>query len=204
MRQLIIAVEEGLGAERLARLKRDPDAYQQFWLGVLEAVSRINPDKDMVAYLISSGYGAVRNMRRSERTWSSMKVCPECGKIYGYRKRVCPECGVELKTEARHSEYQDWHQAPSEPDVDLLMEINVFVETLSGPDAYVARRWMVERADLLFKNHLAQIALELGVSSPRVAFIKKRIKQKFLEWHYGVNGGQSQGHSIMKRLSEEA
>ena len=194
MRQLIVTIEEGLGPERLAKLKRDSDAFQQFWLGVLEAVSRIDPDKDMVAYLISSGYGAVRNMRRSDRTWSSMKTCPECGRVFGYRRKACPECGVELRVEARHSEYQDWHQAPLGSDADLLMEVEMFVETLSGLDAYVARRWMVERADLLFKNHLTQIASELGVSSPRVAFIKKRIKQKFLEWHYGVSGGGRQGH----------
>ena len=194
MRQFILMVEEGLGPERLSKLKRDSDAFQQFWLGVLEAASRTDPDRDAVAYLISSGYGAVWNMRRSDRTWSSMKVCPECGRVYAYRRKTCPRCGVELKAEARHSEYQDWYQAPDGPDVELSMEVEAFVDTLSGLDAYVARRWMVERADLLFKNHLIQIASELGVSSPRVAFIKKRIKQKFLEWHYGVIGGGRQGH----------
>lgn len=184
MKDIVPVIEAGLGRERLVRLRRDPDAYQEFWLGVLEAMSRVDRSRDATAFLISNGYGAVRNMRRAERTKSRLKLCPECKGSFAYRRTECPWCGAELQPEARTSEYVDVEPARDGPDLDFLADVESFVRSLSGNDAYVARRWMIDRADLLYANHLRQIAAELGVSAPYVAKIKGRVRRAFLSFYY--------------------
>lgn len=178
MRELIPAIEGALGPERLARLKRDEDAYQDFWEGVLRALERVDWERDALAFLVSAGYGAVRNARRRERTAQRLRFCPVCGKSYGYRTVTCPRCGGENESAPRLSGYLE-SEARAAPDRDLAIAIEQFVATLSGQEAYVARRWMVERADLLHVNHLKQLAWEMGVSTPRVAQIKKRVREAF-------------------------
>ena len=182
MRDLIPAVEQELGPERLARLRRDPDTYQQFWLGVLEATARVDWTRESLAFLISNGFGAVRNMRRSERSLNGMRTCKDCGAVYGYRTKSCPICGQELDAAARLSEFEDYHPAKEEADVEAMLDVRAFVETLEGRARYVARRWMINRADLYFVNYKKQIAVELGISAPRVAQIVKSLKAGFVAW----------------------
>lgn len=182
LRNLIPAVEQELGPERLARLRRDPDAYQQFWLGVLEATARVDWTRESLAFLISNGFGAVRNMRRSERSWNGMKVCRSCGKTYGYRAKTCLRCGAELETQVRLSEFDDLLPSREDRSVEAILDVKAFVETLDGKARYVARRWMLERADLYYVNYQKQIAFELGVSAPRVAQIVKALKAGFVTY----------------------
>lgn len=191
MRDLVPVIEEALGPDRLSRLKSNPDEYQNFWVGVLEAFTRVDWDRDVVAYLISSGYGAVRNGRRSEWSEQRMRWCPKCGKVWSYRTTVCPRCGCETESGVRHSEYVDLVEARQEEQDVAPEDVAAFLLTLSGAEAYVARRWMRDRADLTCQNHLKQIAWELGVSAPRVAQIKSKVRQKFAAW---INGAPSAGH----------
>ena len=181
MRELIPLIEEALGSDRLARLRRDEDAHQDFWVGVLEGLERVDWDRDAVAFLITAGYGAVRNAKRSKWTRDRYRICPSCGRVVGYRHVQCSHCGAETESGIRHSEYETSEARP-EPDRDLVIDIQRFVATLSGPTAYVARRWMIDRLDLLSVNHTKQIAAELGVSAPRVAQIKKVIKSEFMSY----------------------
>ena len=183
MRELsyfIPLIEGALGVERAARLRRDEDSYQQFWVGVLSALPRANPERELVPYLVSAGYGAVRNMRRGERTRGGFSRCPECGAVFGYRATRCPKCGSETVREIRHGEFEDvYSDGRYEEDLDGLIDLEAFVGGLSGITRYVARRWLLERADLLFANHLKQIASEFGVSAPRVAQVKKAIRAAY-------------------------
>jgi hypothetical protein len=188
MKDLVAAVEAGLGPDRLARLRRNPDSYQQFWLGVLEARLRLDGIRESVPFLISNGYGAVRNMRRAESSFQQLRVCPECGRVYGNRKKECPECYVPTVAETRHSEYAEWHSPQcSEPDL-LRADLEAFVCGQSGSRAYVARRWLLDRADLYYTNHLEQIAGELGLTSARVAQIKASVRGELRLW---LNGGDA-------------
>ena len=61
----------------------------------------------------------------------------------------------------------------------LEMDIARFVDTLYGNEKYVAKRWLVDRADLRYDNHCKQLALELGCSAPYVAAVKKSIREKW-------------------------
>jgi hypothetical protein len=187
MKDLVAAVEAGLGPDRLARLKRNPDSYQQFWLGVLEARLRLDGVRDSVPFLISNGYGAVRNMHRAEGSFSRFRVCPECGRVYGYRVRECRRCGSETAASVRHSEYGDWHSAPPEDDGLLGIDLDIFMGGLCGQELYVACRWLLDRADLYYDNHLVQIAQELGLTPARVAQIKGSVRRRLREW---LNGGR--------------
>ena len=190
MRELIPDIQKGLGPERLAQLKRDEDAFQDFWEGVFNAVDNVDWDRDFVAYLISAGYGQIRNARRSERTAHTLKYCPKCGRVYGYRKIECPKCKVETVSNSRHMSYIESQSSPYH-DVDIQIDIDRFVDILSGQEYYVAKRWMIDRADLLYKNHLTQLAAEMHVSAPRVAHVKNKVKAKFLSF---INGAAPKGH----------
>lgn len=190
---VIQEIEKALGPQRIKMLKRDEDSYQQFWLGVLEALNRVNLNKDFVGFLIMNGYGAVRNMKRTEYSKRRMRTCT-CGKILGYRTKICPCCGIETESQVRLSaivnaegeniEYEDLR--PSR-DIDFSVDTKMFVDTLSGQQKYIARRWMLDRADLLFANHVKQIAFELDISAPRVVQIKNIIKKKFKSWYFDIN-----------------
>jgi len=195
MRELISTIEGALGPERLARLRADDDVYQQFWLGVLEALGRADLSREQVGFLISNGYGAVRNMRRAENSRSRYRSCPNCGHTLGNRTVRCPDCGEATVGAARLSSTTTAEGAvldlpdssyPVEGPVDLRLDVESFLKTLSGTDLYVGRRWLRDRADLLYKNHLAQIAFELGVSKPRVAQVKARVREAFRRWYWGT------------------
>lgn len=194
MRELIPTIEEALGPERLERLKKDEDAMQQFWLGVLEATARADLSRDVIGFYISNGYGAIRNMRKSEDSMMRRRVCPGCGAIYGNRTKICRRCGAELwsvpvvfpLTMPDGTDRELEAPRPWAGPVDLQVDIESFVCTLGGRQAYVARRWLLDRADLFYDNHLAQIALEMGVSKPRVAQLKKRVREAFRVWYLGL------------------
>lgn len=182
---LVSDIEQGLGKERLQKLKQNEDSYQIFWLGVLEHRSNIDPKRDPIPYLISCGYGAIANSRLTSNTRNKMRVCDRCGKIFSYRHSVCPCCQEESRTEQKifsttlsdgtdlEFEYEDNQEWILKSDVER------FVQTLHGNERYVAKRWLIDRADLRYDNHCKQIALELGCSSPYVARVKKAIRNKW-------------------------
>jgi DNA-directed RNA polymerase specialized sigma24 family protein len=178
VRELIPAIEEALGPRRLAALRRDEDAYQDFWVGVLEALSRVDWDRDVMAYLVTAGYGAVRNGRRAEWTNQRLRRCPSCGRTFGYRMVRCPECGAETESEVRHSEMAAEPPARRGEDADLRMSLEQFVAAKAGNEAYVARRWLLDRADLLYQNYQKQIGYELGLSAPRVAQVVSKMRRE--------------------------
>lgn len=180
---LVAEVEEGLGPERLSRLRADPDSMQQFWLGVLKAARRADPGRDRVAFLISNGYGEVRNGRRSDRTWRGMRACRSCGAVLSYRSVTCPRCGSETEAMARVQSFEEWHGPVGDADRDFKLDVESFVSTLSGLELEVARRWLVMRYDLTSVNYLKRIAQEVGRTPARVAQVVKRLRLKFRAWY---------------------
>lgn len=193
MRELIPTIEEALGPERLSRLKRDEDAYQQFWLGVLEAYRRVDLSRESIGFLISNGYGAVRNMRRAENSKNRLRICHQCGRVYGNRTVECPDCLVPtdgyvriVSITASTGEDLDFEDGRPAAPLSLSIDIELFLKRLSGKRLYVARRWLVDRVDLLFNNHLSQLAFELGISKPRVAQIKGEVRDSFRRWYFGT------------------
>lgn len=177
MRELIPAIEEALGPQRLAALRRNEDDYQEFWVGVLEALKRVDWSRDVMAYLISSGYGAVRNANRREWTDKRLRWCPSCGGTFGYRQVECPRCGAMTESEVRHSDLTVEPAARQGADRDFEMSLESFVATLTGNARHVAKRWLLDRADLWYQNYQKQIAFELGLSAPRVAQVVSKLKR---------------------------
>lgn len=182
--KLIEDIKQELGS-RLYLLRKNEDEYQTFWVGVLEALQTADPKRDIIPYLISRGYGEIRNYKRSQMSKDLTSYCETCGRYYGFRTHLCPQCGQEMELVRRKSTYEDYYPGRKEDDVLDDIVVEQFVATLSGTRKYVARRWMIERADLYFDNHIKQIASELDVSNFVVARHKKNIKKLFMEWYYG-------------------
>lgn len=192
MKELIPTIKEGLGPDRLHMLEANEDEHQEFWLGVLNALSRVDWSKDVVGFLISNGYGAIRNMRRAENSRSGLRFCRGCGRTFGNRTMECPACRRETERQVRISSVS----APGRSDLefedgrhwgnsDLRMDVEAFASSLYGQEAYLAKRWLVERADLTCQNHLSQLAWEMGISKARVSQIKASVRDKFKRWYYG-------------------
>lgn len=187
---IVVQIEQGLGADRLKKLKRNEDNYQIFWLGVLEHRNNVDPNRDPIPYLIACGYGAIANARLKENTRQKIRICDKCGKSYSYRYSHCPRCAEESRTENRlmsttladGSEYEFEFQS-DEDRLILDLDIARFVQTLHGNEQYVAKRWLIDRADLKYDNHCKQIALELGCSAPYVARVKKAIRKKLTNYY---------------------
>jgi hypothetical protein len=180
-RAFIKTIEEVLG-DRLKYLKRDEDKLQTFWMGVLEAIPRMKIDNAEVNFLISAGYGAIRNWERSKNTERFFKFCPTCGRKYAYRVVSCSHCkNTDLNIDLYDVE-EDNHLYSDPDHADLIMTIEQYVQTIDGRKQYVAQRWLIERADLMFANHIKQIAFELGISAPAVAKYKKTIRAEFQEF----------------------
>lgn len=183
---LVTQIEQGLGTDRLRKLKKNDDNYQIFWVGVLEHRNSVDNTRDPIPYLISCGYGAIANARLSENTRQKISVCPYCGREYSYRYKYCPYCGAESETENRifsmtlndGSEIETPDRS-SENLMILNLDVERFVQKLYGNEQYVAKRWLIDRADLKYENHCKQIAMELGCSAPYVAQVKKAIREKW-------------------------
>ena len=172
-------IEKALGSRKRYMTE---DQYQTFWVGVLKATSDLNPEKDQIPFLIMRGLGEIKNMQRSEYSYKYYKFCPVCGKEYPFRSKICI-CGQELEISHRHVELFDPPQIQEDPLDKIVIE--EFLDTREeGTQKYVAKRWLQDRADVMYDNHLKQIGFELGISAPAVASHKKKIKQKFLLWYH--------------------
>jgi len=183
---MVHEIEQGLGQDRLQKLKRNEDNYQIFWLGVLEHRQSVDRSRDPIPYLIACGYGAIANARLKENSRQKMRVCDRCGHVFPYRSSHCPHCHDENRTESRltSTTLPDGNECEFECDsgedaILLGLDVERFVNTLHGNERFVARRWLIDRADLKYDNHCKQIALELGCSAPYVARVKKAIRNKW-------------------------
>jgi len=179
-------VTEALGSRRYHLTQ---DQYQIFWIGVMKALKDVDTDRDIIPYLILRGFGEVKNDRRSQFSKKYYKYCPDCGTVYVFRKNKCNSCDGELKIDSRYESYEDelHHHYEDQNDVLNKVMLQDFVGTLSGRKQYIAKRWLVDRADLMHDNHLKQIGFELGISAVAVANHKKKIKQRFLHWYHTHN-----------------
>jgi hypothetical protein len=169
------------GQVNRSRWWRDDDLRQVFWLGVVESFYDLGGGDTQMAFIVQRGRGAVRNEVRANWSRVLRKRCPGCGREYGYRTTICRGCGVELVILSRYTPYIDSYTDDAE-DVERV-DLDLFVLTLDGRQAYVARRWLIDRADLCYENHLQQIASELGISDPAVARMKRIIRRRFREWY---------------------
>lgn len=177
---LVQRINDGLGRDRLTSLKKDPDSYQTFWIGVMKAHNTADHGRDIIPFLILKGYGEIKNNRRIENNKKYQKYCPECNKHMGFRKVVCDECGGELDLEGVLVEFSDYHPAYFNHDIDIMIEM--YVDSLNGNLKHVARRWLIERIDLISNNSTELLSMEVGVSKVTISKYKKFIKQGFHEW----------------------
>lgn len=185
---IVKEIEQGLGRERLQKLKHNEDNYQIFWLGVLEHRKKVDWSRDPIPYLISCGYGAIRNERLKENSRMKVKFCDSCGKVFPYRYGCCPVCYGKGRTIQRvlpitrddgtEQEFEDKHDFTTTEicRVDIL----AFIRSLSSrKEKYIAHRWLIDRVDLLYDNHCKQLAIELGCSAPYIAKVKQNLRIKY-------------------------
>lgn len=179
---LVHVIKSALGTKYYS-LKQDEDKEQTFWLGVVKAISSIDYDRDPLEYLILSGWNEIRNYNK--HTWSRdiVRFCSRCNKYYGYRTKICPTCGDDMQNLKRSQIYNDNCHFSHESDIDIMLNIEEFVNTLSGKQKYVAHRWLLDRADLMYQNYSKQLAQELGVSAPMISKYVKQIRTKFKRWN---------------------
>lgn len=181
--KFIKLIIDGLGNKRYNALKQDEDKYQIFWLGVIEATNKIKSNDKQIGYLILKGYGNIKNWVKSNHSRNIIKYCPECGSTYGFRKIGSCKCGeFDLKISNRFKALTDIYIYRDE-DKTLSIAIEQFIETLIGNIKYVAKRWLIDRVDLLYDNYSKQLASELEVSPPMISKYIRKIKQKFIKWY---------------------
>ena len=73
-----------------------------------------------------------------------------------------------------------------DPDIDARLDIERFVNGLIGRRyQYFARRWLIDRVDLLVPDPMRQIAWEMGLSRARVGQMKVDVIHWFKGWTYG-------------------
>jgi len=167
-----------LKAGRRLGMLHGGDLEQVFWLGVLEAIPHLNRTGkgDEVHYLLQAGFGSVRDYRRSE--WSSSLVhwCPVCKRWFGYRgKHEHP-----LRTMTRAMPLSETLGQEEQSIVELSIE--EFVHTLEGREAYVARRLLIDRLDMMSGTPMEDLARELGVGRTRASQIKTSVAVKLRAW----------------------
>jgi hypothetical protein len=163
------------------RFWKDEELTQVFWLGVYKSIKTVDWEKDPIKYLTNGGNQEIKNYILVNYRKSLVKYCNSCGRYVSFRKFFCPRCNTELIIINRFVEFVD---SVHEDDaiIDKVM-IEQFVGILENTEFYVAKRWLLERADLYEQNHLKTIAIELNISAPRVAQIKNKIRKKFKEWY---------------------
>jgi predicted RNA-binding Zn-ribbon protein involved in translation (DUF1610 family) len=168
---------------RYKHIEQDDDEHQEFWVGLLIAKDK-NPDAP-IPHLIKAGYWALKDYRKRERTKDLASYCEKCNKSWGARNRYCPNCGSETIYIRRKVEYFDTHRSRHKDSVLEQMMVEQFVETQTGTAKYIAKRWMLERADLFYKNYQEQLAWETGISQQSISKHIKKLKRRFVVFYYG-------------------
>jgi len=188
MDDLMSRINRTLGS-RNERLKTNPDNYQNFWLGVLEAIPKATKTANPIPYLISKGYFMIHQKKRSENRHSYVAYCPNCGEFFNFTANECPACKGDLEYFNRRDDMGsdvDGGFIPQQLDRDITLQLTIeqFVDQLpEGRDKYIAKRWLLDRIDLLVDNYCKELAMEIGIHSTNVAKRITRIKSAFRIWY---------------------
>jgi len=132
--------------------------------------------------LFLQGVNKVRHYIITNDSRRLNRYCDQCNRFYGFRTVRCRECGSEMRITSRMLVYKDYEHGDYDPDMIIKISMEQFVETLDGKYRYIAKRWLLDRVDLMYDNHLKQLALELGMSAPRIAKLKKSVRERYIEW----------------------
>lgn len=167
---------------------KDEELQQVFWLGVMRKIDRCQwaPSLHPIRFLTTQGANEVRHWIQKQYSVNLQRYCSECNRFYGYRHEWCDIHHKELPVRGRYSVYVD--ALRGSPDEDVIEEYSMeqFVKFLgrfeSESVVHVAQRWLVDRVDIYYDNHSKQLALELDLTPPRIAQIKKHIREILLEW----------------------
>lgn len=164
---------------------KNDDYRQVFWLGVYKAIPNVDWSRDVLRYLVVRGYGEVKNYRMANYRHSLVKVCKKCGIELSLRARSCRVCGGAVRVDNRFYALLEINSVTMEDRIVFNVMVEQFIGSLTGKEQYVAKRWLLDRADLYYANHTKVIATELSLSAPAVSKIKKQIRQRFQVWMEG-------------------
>lgn len=181
--EIVGILKKAMGPAKYKKLMSDEDKHQVFWLGVIKSLGDVDWNRDPLQYLILSGFNEIRNYNKEIWSRENMRYCSNCNRIHGYRTKICPRCGQEMGTIKRFNILSDIHKHYD--DFNFSIDLERFVDTLSGKQRYIAKRWLLDRVDLMFDNHSKQLAQELGCSAPMISKYKKQIRNRFKEWYNG-------------------
>ena len=167
------------------------DLEQIFWVGVLEAVLRMKPHSEktnQIHYLLTCGFGKVKTYRRSEWNYRLVNWCLECKRWVGFSSpHIHPVITFPKADEYVESKHVD----DFEKRVDLQIMLQEFVRLLGGNERYVAKRFLLDRIDLVDAHPIELVAGELGCHRTRVSQYRSRIKRKLRSWLTGGDFGSN-------------
>jgi hypothetical protein len=171
--EVLVRVSEGLGY-RLNVLLRNEDNYQNFWVGVYEAIDMADFTRDVVPYLIAKGYSKISQESYRNNRHIYVAYCRNCNRYCKHYRSECRKCHGSLQYKARCEYIGDNPIELSSSDEDIVNRLAVeqYIDRLGNEDkryAYIAKRLFLDRVDLLVDNYCKQLSKETGMGVSTIA-----------------------------------
>lgn len=171
--EVLVRVSEGLGS-RLNILLSNEDNYQNFWLGVYEAIEVADFTRDVVPYLIAKGYSKIsqENCRNNKHLF--VAYCENCKRHCKHYQSECRKCHGQLQYKSRCSSVEDGHIElhTSDEDITTRLAVEQYIDRLGNEDkisAYIAKRVFLDHVGLFVDNYCKQLSKETGMGVSTIA-----------------------------------
>jgi len=171
--EVLVRVSEGLG-HRLNVLSNNEDNYQNFWVGVYEAIDMADFTRDVVPYLIAKGYSKISQESRRDNRHIYVAYCGNCNRYRKHYQSECHKCHGSLQYKSRCDYIEDnpIELGSSDEDIVNRLAVEQYVDRLGNEDkryAYIAKRLFLDRVDLLVDNYCKQLSKETGMGVSTIA-----------------------------------
>jgi hypothetical protein len=196
--EVLARVSEGLGY-RLNVLLDNEDDYQNFWLGVYEAIKMADFTRDVVPYLIIKGYSKISQERRRDNRHIYVAYCGNCNRYRKHYQSECYLCHGSLQYMSRCEAVEDTtgyvmdidryvkkhHIELRSSDEDIINRLAVeqYIDRLGNEDkryAHIAKRLFIDRVDLLVDNYCKQLSRETGMGVSTIANRVTKIRRELV------------------------
>lgn len=182
--EVLVIVSEGLG-HRLNILLSNEDNYQNFWLGVYEAIELADFTGDVVPYLIIKGYSKISQESRRNNRHIFVGYCKNCNHYCKHYQSECHRCHGQLLYEPRRRciETSPIEFASNDEDITTRLAVEQYIDRLGNEDkryAYIAKRLFIDRVDLLVDNYCKQLSKETGMGVSTIANRVTKIRRELV------------------------
>ena len=189
--EVFTRVSEGLGRQFNVLLKNEDD-YQNFWLGVYEAIKMADFTRDVVPYLITKGYYKISEERRRDNKHIYVAYCENCNRYRKHYQSECYRCHGSLQYMsrcelvediARYVEKHHIELRSSDEDIVNRLAVEQYIDRLGNEDeryAHIAKRLFIDRVDLLVDNYCKQLSKETGMGVSTIANRVTKIRRELV------------------------